>query len=69
MIPKPPCHGCHERTLTCHGFCQQYKIYKAELEKWNELRWQAEQSGRVESLSRWRYLRKEMRRKKSGRSG
>lgn len=67
MMPKPPCYGCHDRTLTCHGFCQRYKDYKGELAEWNDLRWQVEQAGRNDSLSRRRYLRIEFRRKKSGR--
>ena len=25
-----PCKGCTDRTLTCHGFCQRYKEWKAE---------------------------------------
>lgn len=28
---KPPCKGCEDRAVGCHGNCERYKQYKAEL--------------------------------------
>ena len=28
---KPPCKGCEDRAVGCHGSCERYKQYKAEL--------------------------------------
>ena len=28
---KPPCKGCADRSVGCHGACERYKQYKAEL--------------------------------------
>lgn len=33
MRKKAPCKGCQERTLTCHGFCEKYKEWKAEYDR------------------------------------
>lgn len=27
----PPCKGCEDRAVGCHGSCERYKQYKAEL--------------------------------------
>ncbi len=27
------CHGCKERTLGCHGWCESYKEFLAENER------------------------------------
>lgn len=35
---KCPCKGCTDRTLTCHGFCDEYKAWKAEREQVNARR-------------------------------
>lgn len=29
---KPPCKDCKDRHVGCHGDCERYKQYKAELE-------------------------------------
>ena len=29
---KPPCKGCSDRRVGCHGDCQKYSEYKAELD-------------------------------------
>lgn len=29
-MTKCPCHLCEHRTITCHGFCEDYKEWKAE---------------------------------------
>ena len=28
---KPPCKGCEDRAVGCHGACERYKQYKTEL--------------------------------------
>lgn len=28
---KPPCHGCTDRRVGCHGECQRYKEYKEKM--------------------------------------
>ena len=28
---KPPCKGCEDRAVGCHGKCERYEQYKAEL--------------------------------------
>ena len=32
----PPCKGCEERSLGCHGKCERYKIWKKELDEKNQ---------------------------------
>lgn len=29
-----PCKDCTDRSATCHGSCERYKQYKAELEEY-----------------------------------
>lgn len=33
MRPLPPCKGCEFRSEFCHGKCEGYKAFKAELEQ------------------------------------
>lgn len=33
MRPLPPCKGCEFRSELCHGKCEGYKAFKAELER------------------------------------
>jgi hypothetical protein len=37
-----PCHGCLDRTITCHGVCKKYqewkKVHEAEMFEQNEER-------------------------------
>jgi len=66
---KCPCKGCEKRTLTCHGFCQEYKAWKAEHQA--EKDWLQKQNLLEISDSvmkkHWRNLRSNRRRKpKSG---
>ena len=35
---KPPCHGCNIRSPTCHGTCEKYKAFAAEIEQRREKR-------------------------------
>ena len=30
-----PCHGCTERTITCHSECLRYEIYQEHLYNYN----------------------------------
>jgi len=39
-----PCNGCTDRHAGCHGSCEKYAAFKAEMEKVNEQR-QAFQKG------------------------
>lgn len=32
MKNKCPCHGCFDRTVTCHGRCERYQSWKKERE-------------------------------------
>lgn len=34
----PPCYNCTERHVGCHGNCDDFKQYKAEVDKANETR-------------------------------
>ena len=34
----PPCYNCTERHVGCHGSCDGFKQYKAEVDKANEVR-------------------------------
>lgn len=34
--PKMSCKDCEKRTPTCHCTCEEYKIAKQELDKFNE---------------------------------
>ena len=31
-MKKGPCYRCTRRTITCHGVCEEYKAWRAELE-------------------------------------
>lgn len=33
MRPKSPCKGCEFRSELCHGKCEEYKAFKAEIER------------------------------------
>lgn len=33
MRPRPPCFGCNIRSELCHGSCEGYKAFRAELER------------------------------------
>ena len=39
---KCPCKGCERRTLTCHGFCEEYQAWAVENNAKNE--WLREQN-------------------------
>ena len=43
MRKTPPCKGCFDRTVTCHGFCQKYKQWRAEQDEENRKREEAKQ--------------------------
>lgn len=34
------CKGCTDRVLGCHGTCERYAVYKEELEKAKQRRWE-----------------------------
>lgn len=36
---KNPCKDCEKRKLGCHGFCQEYQAWKAELDEVNRKRY------------------------------
>lgn len=36
--PKGPCLDCADRTPGCHGSCEKYINYKAEMDAYNSLR-------------------------------
>ena len=36
-----PCKDCFRRTVTCHGFCKEYKAWKAEADRRSETRLKA----------------------------
>ena len=42
---KPPCHGCSERTIECHGICEKYQAWAAErraaVDKYHKLKKEA----------------------------
>lgn len=38
MRKIPPCKDCPDREQFCHGSCQQYKEWKAEIDEGNRLR-------------------------------
>ena len=33
MSIKSPCHGCGERTATCHAGCGKYKVYRDQMDE------------------------------------
>ena len=33
MSIKNPCHGCEERTATCHAGCGKYKVYREQMDE------------------------------------
>ena len=35
---KNPCKNCEKRELKCHSSCEEYKLYRAELDSINEKR-------------------------------
>ena len=46
---KCPCKGCTRRKLGCHGFCDQYKLWREWQDKVNKLR---QADGELKQLSR-----------------
>ena len=38
MRKKPPCMNCPDRELNCHGSCEKYKGWRAELNEINRVR-------------------------------
>ena len=38
MIPKVPCKNCKIRHFGCHSDCDDYLIYKSEMERQRKLR-------------------------------
>jgi len=36
MKVNSPCFHCEDRTMNCHSTCEQYKKFKAEMNKRNE---------------------------------
>lgn len=34
--PTNPCNGCAEREIGCHGKCERYKVWRADLDEKNE---------------------------------
>ena len=47
-----PCKGCHDRHEACHGSCEQYEIWKKEVNRVNEER---KKYQRLEKKRRWSY--------------
>lgn len=35
--PESPCQYCEDRYRLCHSYCERYKEYRRELDKWNEM--------------------------------
>ena len=35
---KSPCMNCEERTFYCHSVCEEYKAYRAERDRINDLK-------------------------------
>ena len=35
--PRGPCYGCEERHEACHGHCERYKAWKADLDRLNDM--------------------------------
>lgn len=38
MKPQAPCKDCEKRKLLCHSVCPEYKTFKDEVEKFNEVK-------------------------------
>ncbi len=38
MAIKPPCYGCTERKVGCHGNCEGYAEFQKKVQKQNENR-------------------------------
>ena len=38
MRKQPPCKGCYNRKLLCHGFCSEYQEWKKMLSAESEAR-------------------------------
>lgn len=36
-VPHGPCYKCEERHEACHGHCEKYKAWKADLDRMNDI--------------------------------
>ena len=61
MSMNCPCKGCTERKLTCHGFCEKYKAWKAKIDERNRKR-QLDQENRQLSRDLEMKYRKKLKR-------
>ena len=56
---KAPCKDCDRRSVTCHAECDEYKAYKAEMQRIQDLK-DAENLGKPQFCRRvqkqvWKY--------------
>lgn len=62
-VPCKP--GCHDRSAECHGKCQAYKAYRAEMDAKRDAR--AKDSAIYISQAKMRSIRKNERQRMQGR--
>lgn len=59
-MPKPtsPCKDCAEREVGCHGRCERYKTWRAEMDERREQRRTIKAAYYDAQLAKWRTINK-----------